>query len=112
VESILLPSYSQRREFRVVGEKTTIQGFIDAFGKAKGTKYEVVKMDPNITREKQLEAWAAGDEPSQMLWSALEYLPRGAATVKGDLDNDKFSFKPQTLDEVLKAMTRNYDNCT
>jgi len=100
--SFPLPLSAVSSEF--VGEKTTIQDFIDTFGRVRGTKYEVVKMDPNITREKQLEAWAAGDELSQILWSSLEYLPSGAATVRGDLDNDQFSFKPQALEEVLKEV--------
>lgn len=106
VESILLPLTPgvQKREIRVVGEKTTFQKFIDDVGEAQGVKYKLTYLDPEEASTNQREAWARGDEAAELMWSVKPIAASGVALVPGELDNDKFSFRPESVKETMKRV--------
>ncbi|UKZ83024.1 hypothetical protein TrVFT333_010825 [Trichoderma virens FT-333] len=99
VESILLPLTPgvQKREIRVTGERTTWQKFIDDLG-------ECTYLDPAEAAAKQDEARKSGDEVAELMWSVKPLAASGNGIVPGQLDNDKFSFRPESVKETFKRV--------
>ncbi|PNP39720.1 hypothetical protein TGAMA5MH_08391 [Trichoderma gamsii] len=106
VESILLPVTPgvQKREIRVVGEKTTFQKFVDDLGEVQGVKYKVTYLDLAEAAAKEREAWARGDEADELKWSVKPMAAGGIALVPGELDNDKFSFRPESVKDTMQRI--------
>lgn len=106
VESILLPLTPgvQKRDIRVVGEKTTFQKFIDDLGEVQGVKYKLTYLDPAEAAANQREAWIRGDEATELMWSVKPMAASGVAMVPGQLDNDKFSFRPESVKDTMKRL--------
>ncbi|KAF3070102.1 hypothetical protein Trihar35433_4056 [Trichoderma harzianum] len=106
VESILLPLTPgvQKREIRVTGERTTWQKFIDDLGEVQGAKYKCTYLDPAEAAAKQDEARKNGDEVAELMWSVKPLAASGNGIVPGELDNDKFSFRPESVKETFKRV--------
>lgn len=106
VESILLPLTPgiQKREIRVTGERTTWQKFIDDLGEVQGAKYKCTYLDPAEAAAKQDEARKSGDEVAELIWSVKPLAASGNGIVPGQLDNDKFSFRPESVKETFKRV--------
>ncbi|GFP55867.1 bifunctional pinoresinol-lariciresinol reductase [Trichoderma asperellum] len=106
VESTLLPLTPgvQKRDIRVVGEKTTFQKFIDDLGEVQGVKYKLTYLDPAEAAANQREAWIRGDEATELMWSVKPMAASGVAMVPGQLDNDKFSFRPESVKDTMKRL--------
>lgn len=94
----------QKREIRVVGEKTTFQKFIDDLGEVQEVKYKLTYLDPTEAAAKQREAWIRGDEAAELTWSVKPMAASGVALVPGQLDNDKFSFRPESVKDTMKRL--------
>ncbi|KAL7920307.1 NAD(P)-binding protein [Trichoderma austrokoningii] len=106
VESILLPVTAgvQKREIRVVGEETTFQKFVDDLAEAQGVKYKLTYLDPAEAAANEREAWARGDEAAELMWSVKPIAASGIGLVPGPLDNDKFSFCPESVKDTMKRV--------
>ena len=92
VLSTLLPSIigQQKREIRVVGERTTFQGLIGVLGEIEGERYSTTYLPADEALEEQENARKAEDEEAEMAWSLRTLGARGYAIVPGPLDNDRF----------------------
>ncbi|KAM0447857.1 hypothetical protein ACHAO4_008601 [Trichoderma viride] len=106
VESILLPVTPgvQKREIRVVGDRTTFQKFVDDLGEVQGVKYKVTYLDLAEAAKNEREAWARGDEANELMWSVKPMAASGIALVPGELDNDKFSFRPESVKDTMQRI--------
>jgi hypothetical protein len=109
VEAILLPSTPgvQKREIRVVGEELTWQKLIDDLGEVQGAKYKSTYLDPAEAAAKQEEARKRGDEAAELMWCVKPLVASGNGIVPGPLDNDKFSFRPESVKETFKRVYGN-----
>jgi hypothetical protein len=73
-------------------------------GEVQGVKYQVTYLDPAEAAAKEREAWARGDEAEELKWSVKPLAASGIALVPGELDNDKFSFRPETVKETMQRI--------
>lgn len=106
VESILLlvdPEKSER-EINVAGERTTWQHLIDDLDAVQGVMYQCTYLSLEEAHIKQEEYRRSGDEVSELEWSAKPPAASGSAVVPGKLDNDKFSFVPETAKEIFQRI--------
>ena len=108
VLSVLLPFVDghQKREIRVVGERTTFQGLIDVLGETEGEKYESTYLPADEALAEQEKARKAEDETAELLWSLRTLGASGNATVPGSWHNDLFDFKPESVRETLERTIR------
>ncbi|RFU81047.1 isoflavone reductase family [Trichoderma arundinaceum] len=106
VESILLPLTPgvQKREIRVTRERTTWKKFIDDLGEVQGVKYQCEYLDPVEAAAKQEEARRSGDEVAELMWSVKPLAASGNGIVPGQLDNDRFSFRPESVKDTFKRV--------
>jgi hypothetical protein len=107
VESILIPfsENAAERTIRVVGEKLSFQKLIDTLGEAQGKKYDCKYLDPADAKQKELEAKEQGDDKSEMMWSVKPLAASGfGIVVGGGVDNEKYSFKPETVRETFERV--------
>ncbi|KAJ7111846.1 hypothetical protein C8R44DRAFT_632522 [Mycena epipterygia] len=106
VESILLPfpEGQSRREIRVRGDHVTWKQLIALLEEVHGVKYKVTFIDPQEAAKKQEAARQRGDEVEEIMWAGRTIGPGGRVTVPGPLDNDKFSFRPETLKETMQRL--------
>jgi len=106
VESLLLPfpNQSQQREIRVVGENLTWQAVVDTLGEVQGVRYETTYLSAELAAEKEADARKSGDEEKELTWSVIPFIASGTAIVPGPLDNDKFSFKAETVKDVFTRL--------
>lgn len=106
VESISLhvePEQSER-EIKVAGERTTYQHLIDDLGAVQGKTYQCTYLSREEALIKQEESRKSRDEASEMIWSLKSLIASGSAVVPGKLDNDKFSFVPETAKETFQRI--------
>ena len=105
VESVLLPSPNQKREFRVAGSTQTYQELINTLGRIQGTKYQCTYTDPVEGLKKSAEAWRSGEgEAEQYSW-ALKTLPTGGyASLGNELDNGLLGFVPETAEQTFRRI--------
>jgi len=104
VESILLPfapKQAQKREIRVVGENIAWEKIVETLEEVYGVRYQVTCLPVELAAQKEEEARKKGDEEQEMLWSFIPFASSGFAIVPGPLDNDKFSFKPESVRETF-----------
>ncbi|KAJ6449797.1 hypothetical protein C8R45DRAFT_123869 [Mycena sanguinolenta] len=109
VESILLPfpAGKSRRDIRVRGDHVTWKQLIALLEEVQGVKYQVTYIDPKEAAKKQEAARQRGDESEELKWAARWQLgPSGRVTVTGPLDNDKFGFTPETLNETMQRLLK------
>ena len=104
VASLLLPTTSQRREFRVAGEQTTFQDFIETLEAVQDVNYKVEYLDPEDATEKGMKAWKDWNLKPELMWSFKEFLATGGARFPGPLDNGKFEFEPESVETALRRM--------
>lgn len=106
VESILLPvdPDQSEREIKVAGERTTWQRLIDDLGAVQGVEYQCTYQSREEALTKQEEYRRSGDEASEMAWSLRTLIQSGSAVVPGNLDNDKFSFVPETAKQTFQRI--------
>ncbi|KAM0249164.1 hypothetical protein ACHAQJ_009171 [Trichoderma viride] len=106
VEAILLPTTPgvQKREIRAIGEELTWQKLIDYLGEVQGVKYKCTYLDPAEAAAKEEEARKRGDEAAELMWSVKPIAASGHGNVPGPLDNDKFSFRPESVKETFKRV--------
>jgi hypothetical protein len=106
VESILLPfeDGQQKREIRVTGDQTTWGRLIGDLGTAQGATYEQKYLPASEALHYQEEARRAEDEAAEMMWSVKPLAASGNAIVPGKLDNDRFSFRPETALETFQRV--------
>jgi hypothetical protein len=106
VLSTLLPFSpgQQKREIRVVGERTTFQGLIDVLGEVEGQKYKTTYLPVDEALEKQKKARNAEDEEAEMGWSLRTLGASGYGIVPGPLDNARFDFKPESVRETFERV--------
>lgn len=104
VLSILLPFApgQQKREIRVVGERTTFQGLIDVLGEVEGEKYQTTYLPAAEALAEEEKARKAEDEVAQLAWSLRTLGASGFAIVPEPLDIDRFDFKPESVRETLE----------
>ncbi|KAI9690660.1 MAG: hypothetical protein M1820_009940 [Bogoriella megaspora] len=104
VMSVLLPFADghQKREVRVVGERTTFQGLIDILSEVEGEKYESTYLPIGEALAEQEKARKAEDETAELFWSLRTLGASGSATVPGSLHNDLFDFKPESARDTLE----------
>lgn len=106
VESILLlvdPEKSER-EINVAGERTTWQHLIDDLDAVQGVMYQCTYLSLEEAHIEQEEYRRSGDEVSELERSAKPPAASGSAVVPGKLDNDKFSFVPETAIEIFQRI--------
>jgi hypothetical protein len=108
VLSTLLPfsPRQQKREIRVVGERTTFQGLIDVLGEIEGEKYKTTYLPVTEALVEQEKARKAEDEEGEMGWSLRTLGASGFGIVPGPLDNEKFDFKPESVRETFERAFR------
>ncbi|KAI5456649.1 hypothetical protein BGZ63DRAFT_517418 [Mariannaea sp. PMI_226] len=106
VESVLLPLEpgSQRRDIRVTGDRTTWGQLIKDLGQAQGVEYQSSYLDPADAAVKQEEARKRGDEEAELMWSVKPLAASGNGIVPGKLDNDRFSFRPESARETFQRI--------
>ncbi|KAL7954974.1 hypothetical protein V8C34DRAFT_292935 [Trichoderma compactum] len=110
VASTLLPlaEGQQKREIRVVGERTTFQRIIDTLAEIEGCEYETVYVPVEGALEKMDAARKAEDEEAELEWSARGLLNSGSAIVDGPYDNERLDSIPaetvkQTFERILRG---------
>lgn len=105
VDSILLPVPPNQgeRELRVIGSRLTFQHLIDTLGAAQNARYEAVYLPVEEALANQEEARQRGDEETEILWSG-KTLASGNVFVPEPWDNDKFGFKPETVEETVRRV--------
>lgn len=106
VESIFLhvdPDQSER-EIKVASERTTYQHLMDDLGAVQGITYQCTYLSQKEALIKQEESRKSRDEASEMIWSLKSLIASGSAVVPGALDNDKFSFVPETAKETFQRI--------
>jgi hypothetical protein len=91
---------------RVVGENTTWSGVIARLEEVQGVKYASKYLPESEAKENEERARKAEDEDAEMLWSVMPLATSGYAIVPGDLDNDKFSFKPESVKQTFERLAR------
>lgn len=106
--STLLPhkSGSQRREIRVVGERTTFQGLIDVLGEVEGRTYQTKYLPIEQALAEQEASRKVEDEEGEMYWSLRTLGAGGYALVPGPLDNARFDFQPESARQALERALR------
>lgn len=114
IESLLIqfegtnPNVPGERTIRVQGDTLSFQSLVDKLGKARGVQYKVTYGNPEVPRGKQEEARLDSDEVGEMTWSIRQLLASGHGVADGaegsKLDNDLFSFKPETAEETFKRV--------
>jgi hypothetical protein len=99
----LLPftSKQQKREIRVVGERTTFQGLIDVLGEIEGENYQTTYLPAAEALAEQDKARKAEDEEAELGWSLRVLGAGGYAIVPGPLDNARFDFKAESVRETF-----------
>ena len=99
VESILIPFQDNAAERTIrVGEKLSFQRLIRTLGEAQGKKYDVKYLDPAEVKEE-------GDDKGEMIQSVKPLAASGfGVVVGGGVDNDKFSFRPETVKETFERV--------
>lgn len=104
--STLLPfaSGQQKREIRVIGERTTFQGLIDTLEEVEGQKYHTTYLALDGALAEQEKARKAEDEEAEMTWSFRTLPASGFAVVPGPLDNDRFDFRPESVRETFERV--------
>ncbi|KAL6699496.1 hypothetical protein J3F84DRAFT_404545 [Trichoderma pleuroticola] len=110
VASTLLPlaEGQQKREIRVVGERTTFQRIIDTLAEIEGCEYETVYVPVEGALEKMDAARKAEDKEAELEWSARGLLNSGNAIVDGPYDNERLDPAPaetvkQTFERILRG---------
>jgi hypothetical protein len=106
VESIVIPfpENTAERAIGVAGEKLSFQKLIDALGEAQGKKYDCEYLDPAEAKRKGLEAKEKGDGRRDMMWSVKPLAASGFGVVVGGVDNERFSFRPETVREAFERV--------
>jgi len=95
------------RTIRVVGEKLPFQKLINTLGEAQGKKYDCEYLDPADAKRRELEAKAKGDDKGEMMWSVKPLITSGfGIVVGGGVDNDRFSFRPETVKQTFERVYR------
>jgi hypothetical protein len=98
------PAGEQKRELRVSGTQTTWRGLLSILETVTGTSYKIVEHPVFEANEKEEAARRAGDEGTEMTWSAAGLVGLGGASVPDDLDNDRFDFRPETAETTLTRL--------
>jgi hypothetical protein len=103
VESILLPkSPTQERQFRVPGGMYAWGDLIDAVEKAQGVKYTRKFLPRQEAIDNAVACAKQGDTDGELGYSLKAIMgDPNAETVPKPWDNGKFSFEPQTLEDIL-----------
>lgn len=113
VTSLLIPfeptKGSSERTLRVQGSSSTFQALVNALSTARGVEYETQYLDPEEAKEKEELARLAGNEEEDMGWSIRPLIASGFRVADGHgevkgLDNDRFDFTPETLEETFKRV--------
>jgi hypothetical protein len=73
-------------------------------GEVQGSKYKCTYLDPAEAAAKQDEARKSGDEVAELMWSVKPLAASGNGIVPGELDNDTFSFRPESVKETFKRV--------
>ncbi|KAL7931575.1 hypothetical protein V8C35DRAFT_112339 [Trichoderma chlorosporum] len=109
VASTLLPfpEGQQKREIRVVGERTAFQRIVDTLGEIEGCQYEVTYVPVEGALEKMDAALKAEDEEAELEWSARGLLNSDNAIVDGPYDNERLDpARPETVRETFERIIR------
>lgn len=103
VESILLPkSPTQERQFRVVGGQYAWGNLIDAVERAQGVTYKREFFPRQEAIDNAVACAKQGDTDGELGYSLKAIMgDPEAETVPKPWDNGKFSFEPQTLEDIL-----------
>ncbi|KAK7032679.1 NAD(P)-binding protein [Favolaschia claudopus] len=106
VESVLLPweGNQQRRELRFGAETLTWQALLETLEEVQGVKYDTVYLDPHEAEAKEEEARVKGDVEAEISWCALKLMGTGVGHMRGPFDNERFSFKPETVKETFQRL--------
>ncbi|KAK6981765.1 NAD(P)-binding protein [Favolaschia claudopus] len=106
VESVLLPweGNQQRRELRFGAETLTWKALLETLEEVQGVKYDTVYLDPHEAEAKEEEARVKGDVEAEVSWCALKLLGTGVGHMRGPFDNERFSFKPETVKETFQRL--------
>lgn len=99
-------SGQQKREIRVIGDRTTFQGLIDTLEEVEGQKYHTTYLEPREALAEQEKARKAEDEEAEMIWSFRTLPASGNGIVPGPLDNDRFDIKPESVRETFERVYR------
>ncbi|KAL7941168.1 hypothetical protein V8C42DRAFT_355675 [Trichoderma barbatum] len=100
-----IPEGQQKREIRVVGERTTFQRIVDTLAEAEGCQYETVYLPVEGALEKMDAARRAEDEEAELEWSARGLLNSGNAIVEGPYDNERLDPAPaETVKETFERI--------
>lgn len=107
--SILLPLQpgQQKREIRVVGERTTFQRVVDTLAEIEGCEYKTVYLPVETALSEMNAARKAEDEEAELHWSARTLLCSGNAIVPGLYDNERLDSAPaETVKETFERIIR------
>lgn len=70
----------------------------------QGVTYQCTYLSPEEAHIKQEECRRSGDEALELGWNIKTLIASGCAIVPGKLDNDKFSFVPETAKETFQRI--------
>lgn len=92
---------TNEREIRVCGDTLAWKDLVDALGQAQGAEYSHEYLDPAEAKIKENDARRRKDEVEEMMWSIKPLAASGFGRVPGRVDNDLFSFKPETARQTF-----------
>ena len=103
MESVFLPkSPSQERTFRIPGGNYAWKDVVATLEKIQGVKYTCTYHPRQDAIDAQKACAEKGDVDGELAFSLKSLLGDiNAVSVPEPWDNDKFSFKPATLEEVV-----------
>ena len=104
MESVFLPkSASQERTFRVPGGNYAWKDVVATLEKVQGVKYTCTYHPTQDAIDAQRAYAEKGDVDGELAFSLKSLVGDiNAVCVPKPWDNDKFSFKPQTLEEAVR----------
>ena len=113
VESLLIPfkedgePFPGRRTLRVQGGSKPYRELVQDLEAARGgDKYKIDYRDPAEALASMEKSRQQGDEANEMFWSIITLAASGHGVAdgveKGKLDNQLFSFTPESQSETMK----------
>lgn len=102
VESIFLPRSSQERKLKIPAGRYSWKDIVATIEKIQGVKYTCNIHPRQVAIDGQKRCAEKGDVDGELAWSLKSLLgDTNAVAVPEPWDNDKFSFKPMTLEEAV-----------
>jgi len=83
----------------------TFQSLISDLGEVQNQKYNVRYLDPTVAKQREDEARKRDDMAQVYEWNVRPLAASGhAIVVGGGIDNDRFSFKPESPREGFERL--------